>query len=401
MTAHGQKPRLVIDSGSIIDFEYRVVLSDAARRVPYGITATLRNADESNELRWQADTSNLRPLYGGLKQVFSMEPDGGVIPPAGSVTLKIRFLPFATREFTNTIPIYVMDDDNKEEFVRACEEANATSATRGDGGADRRPALTLNTVSGPISSDTLAPYLELELKGTGIQPQLSFNVRDVLLPAVPLGVEARAIFYVMSHGFDHLELRHRLVAGGATNSSAPSASSGSGGGGGSSSNSQGGGGGFASATTPRETSRASGRFDAMPQTPSAGGSGGLTSRFSGGFADASDADGFGRGHASAGVSTGVASTAGSSRPSYNMRPATGASHAGTSVMGGAHSMETPPAVDDAASGAASMVAVPITLSFPQGQVLSLSRVKVPVIVHFRSATPLAFTTNIEFTDSLG
>ena len=40
--------------------------------------------------------------------------------------------------------------------------------------------------------------------------QLSFDVPEVVLPPVPLGVQSRAVFHVINTGYDYLELRHRI-----------------------------------------------------------------------------------------------------------------------------------------------------------------------------------------------
>ena len=40
--------------------------------------------------------------------------------------------------------------------------------------------------------------------------QLSFDTREVVLPAVPLGITSRAVFHVINTGYDFLELRHRI-----------------------------------------------------------------------------------------------------------------------------------------------------------------------------------------------
>lgn len=48
------------------------------------------------------------------------------------------------------------------------------------------------------------------LKGSAAQPKLSFDRREVLLPVVPLGVEARCTFRVLNDGYENLNLRYKV-----------------------------------------------------------------------------------------------------------------------------------------------------------------------------------------------
>lgn len=53
-----------------------------------------------------------------------------------------------------------------------------------------------------------------QVMGTGQHPRLSFDVRECVLPPVPLGITSRATFAILNAGYDNLELRFRW--GGAT-----------------------------------------------------------------------------------------------------------------------------------------------------------------------------------------
>jgi hypothetical protein len=60
--------------------------------------------------------------------------------------------------------------------------------------------------------DGAQPYLELELKGTGIPPQLSFDRRELVLPPVPLLTPASGTFTLICSGYDYLKLSCTISA---------------------------------------------------------------------------------------------------------------------------------------------------------------------------------------------
>lgn len=47
----------------------------------------------------------------------------------------------------------------------------------------------------------------LQVRGEGEWPRLKFDMRECILPAVPLGVRADAQFHVVNDGYDNLELK--------------------------------------------------------------------------------------------------------------------------------------------------------------------------------------------------
>lgn len=228
--ARGVTPRLRLAPDSqTIDFELRVVRADPARRVPYSKTVVLRNCDAagSTPLRWAADTSNLNPApYFGRATpvaavspavpVFTFAPTRGVLAPGETVELLIRFAPVSHREFVNTVPVYILP-----------RGAAAEAAAAGGDGTPFSPT------SAAAEWEGMQPYLELELKGTGIPPQLSFDRRELVLPPVPLGTPATGSFTLFCAGFDHLKLvctvaTNTLLAAGAAERPAPAAQGGKG-----------------------------------------------------------------------------------------------------------------------------------------------------------------------------
>ena len=76
----------------------------------------------------------------------------------------------------------------------------------------RRPLPRAPTHNNPLQDqpDRSRPYLTLTLRGSGVFPRLSFDVDEVTLPTVPLGVTSRAMFYAINNGYDSLELTYRL-----------------------------------------------------------------------------------------------------------------------------------------------------------------------------------------------
>ncbi len=53
------------------------------------------------------------------------------------------------------------------------------------------------------------PYTTLEVLGQGQFPRLSFDMRECVLPPVPLGMRSCATFRIVNNGYDNLELKYR------------------------------------------------------------------------------------------------------------------------------------------------------------------------------------------------
>jgi len=50
--------------------------------------------------------------------------------------------------------------------------------------------------------------LDLVLRGEASAPKLLFDKKEVLLPVVPLGVEAHGNFKVINDGYDNLNVKY-------------------------------------------------------------------------------------------------------------------------------------------------------------------------------------------------
>ncbi len=65
-----------------------------------------------------------------------------------------------------------------------------------------------------ISDPELAenvPYLDLVLKGEGAFPRLLFDRKEVILPVVPLHVEAKCTFRILNDGYENLNLKYKII----------------------------------------------------------------------------------------------------------------------------------------------------------------------------------------------
>jgi hypothetical protein len=190
VTGHGVAPRLKADA-CYHDWGTVHFAEEPVRRVPLPRSLRLFNTcPEGRPVAWRADTSNLRGYFPGVGPCanFSVEPTHGVIAPGRSQRVTLFFSPAAPgKQFFNTVPLWLCEEDSEEAF---------------SGGSE-----------GPSPpSSSAPPYLELELTGRAVPAQLHFDRREVILPAVPLGVTAQAVFYVLNCGFDHLALTVRIPA---------------------------------------------------------------------------------------------------------------------------------------------------------------------------------------------
>lgn len=120
---------------------------------------------ERKTVGWRLDTSTIN-----TDRTFHIHPSDGRIEPGQMIRLKVQFNPTVPGEFHKCVPVYIDDNDQ------------------------------------PLDK----PYLELVLRGSAAQPKLSFDRREVLLPVVPLGVEARCTFRVLNDGYENLNLRHKV-----------------------------------------------------------------------------------------------------------------------------------------------------------------------------------------------
>ena len=173
VTATGLKPKLLMSTTNV-DFEDRVVQRDPSRRMPYTSELTFTN-DSQEGLAWEIDDSSTRPVSTGVggnitsTSIWFVSPKRGTLSPGEVVTLRVTFSPQEDVDYEAELPCYLQNQE-----------------------------------------DTSRPYLVLSLNGSGVYPRIVFDCQEILLPAVPLNVESRALFHVANDGYDSLDLTHKL-----------------------------------------------------------------------------------------------------------------------------------------------------------------------------------------------
>lgn len=63
-----------------------------------------------------------------------------------------------------------------------------------------------------LGEGTDTPYYLIELEGQGKYPRLTFDTKEVIMPSVPLNFTSKATFFVISQGYDNLQLHVSLIA---------------------------------------------------------------------------------------------------------------------------------------------------------------------------------------------
>jgi len=58
-----------------------------------------------------------------------------------------------------------------------------------------------------LGGNTAQPYYLVDVRGEGQYPRLKFDTKECIMPPVPLGFTSRAQFYVISQGYDNLQLK--------------------------------------------------------------------------------------------------------------------------------------------------------------------------------------------------
>ncbi|EFJ49198.1 hypothetical protein VOLCADRAFT_90100 [Volvox carteri f. nagariensis] len=171
-TGKGMSPRIIL-SKTLIDFANKVVIRSNQLKAPYVIDLYVTNQEEKPVVVSFGEPVPA-PHAAGLpvKGIYSMDlaPMQSLeVQAQEMVGVQIRFCPRDSRTYEALIPVYL------------------------DGATD-------------------APYLNIEVQGVGQYPRLSFDVRECLLPPVPLGLRSTATFFVVNNGYDNLELKYKLPA---------------------------------------------------------------------------------------------------------------------------------------------------------------------------------------------
>ena len=60
-----------------------------------------------------------------------------------------------------------------------------------------------------ISSNS--PYMDITLKGEGLFPRLLFDRKEIILPVVPLNIQATCLFRIVNDGYENLNLKYKII----------------------------------------------------------------------------------------------------------------------------------------------------------------------------------------------
>eukprot|EP00163_Fabomonas_tropica_P020793 TRINITY_DN366_c0_g1_i2.p1 TRINITY_DN366_c0_g1~~TRINITY_DN366_c0_g1_i2.p1 ORF type:complete len:2833 (+),score=824.11 TRINITY_DN366_c0_g1_i2:1027-9525(+) len=169
VTAKSLRPKLVT-STTLVDFGQQLVMkkpSGTAQETKkeaalYFQDVTLSNND-MDALSWDLDCSHDLIKEG----IFTVEPTGGFLESGESGTVRICFYPRESITYEADFAIHV---DNRRDGA----------------------------------------FMHISLTGEGTVPQLKFSKPELILPIVPLGVEAIGRFEVINSGYNRLNLTYKL-----------------------------------------------------------------------------------------------------------------------------------------------------------------------------------------------
>ncbi len=143
------------------------------------------------QVRFGTPHCNGAPAAGSL---YHLEPAALDLAPGASGTVTISFAPRDAKDYAAEVPIF-LGHGNLPSASRPGTSAAAAGSRMGSpaggqrggssssGGSATAPA---QQTGGPV----LAPYMQLELQGLGKFAALTFDVRECVLPPVPLGESA-------------------------------------------------------------------------------------------------------------------------------------------------------------------------------------------------------------------
>ncbi|KAL4498636.1 hypothetical protein ABPG72_019754 [Tetrahymena utriculariae] len=160
----GLKPKFLIDP-QILDFGKKIITAPDKQSTGKQSVLSFSNPDK-NSVFWHVDTNVL-----GNDRIFDIRPDSGEVGPGESKNISVFFNPFEPGVYEKQIPLFVKDPDVK------------------------------------INSS----YIDITLKGEGAFPKLLFDRKEIILPIVPLGVEAKCVFRIINSGYENLNLKYKIV----------------------------------------------------------------------------------------------------------------------------------------------------------------------------------------------
>ncbi|PNW70067.1 hypothetical protein CHLRE_17g704300v5 [Chlamydomonas reinhardtii] len=172
VTGSGETPRVIL-SKTLVDFGTKIVIRSNQIKAPYSLDLYITNQEEEPvTVAFGEPVVAPHAAACPVKGIFSMDLAPLAPLQVGGqemTTFQLRFCPRDARTYEALIPVYL------------------------DGDMDE-------------------PYLNIEVQGVGQYPRLAFDVRECLLPPVPLGLRSTTTFYVLNNGYDNLELKYKLPA---------------------------------------------------------------------------------------------------------------------------------------------------------------------------------------------
>ena len=112
-----------------------------------------------NNLKWKLDLDGLDP-------VFKIQDKLGEIPKQLSVDLKIKFVPDIKKRYESKFTIMLMNDKGQYEKSK-----------------------------------------EVTIQGEGAYPRIYFDLKELVLPIVPLGIESKIRFKIRNEGYEGTPLK--------------------------------------------------------------------------------------------------------------------------------------------------------------------------------------------------
>ena len=205
VSASAVPARLQLDT-SIVDFGQKVIARERERRAPFSTSMKVFNSDRS-ALFWEMACEEEQ----GDDQVFSTKPTSGSLDPLSSEEIEVTFYPQDIGTFRATFDVYL---EGALTAKRAIADAQTLANRHGVPPAEQNEFVSKYLSDNGLDSAWLKsvpqPYIQIHMKGTAIEPQISFNTSTVVLPKVPIGFMAWRSFEIINMGFDLLQLRYEI-----------------------------------------------------------------------------------------------------------------------------------------------------------------------------------------------
>jgi hypothetical protein len=122
--------------------------------------------------------------------LYHFEPAALDLAPGTSGTVTISFAPWDAKDYAAEVPIFLghgtlpaASRPGTSTAAAGSRVGSPSGGQRSSGGSSGGAATPPQQAGGPV----LAPYMQLELQGLGKFAALTFDVRECVLPPVPLG----------------------------------------------------------------------------------------------------------------------------------------------------------------------------------------------------------------------